>query len=1623
MQGPSSVKNISNHEERGIIPRCIEYLFRLIAQEEQNISSVKYLCRASYIEIYNEMIYDLLDRSTSARATREDIKRGVYVDGATEETIHSPEDAYRLFEQGAANRHTSATSMNRESSRSHTVLTLTIQSMDFVEGINHIRESRFNLVDLAGSERQKQASTEGARLKEAGNINKSLLCLGSVINALGEIAQGHSRHVAIVNEDVQGNVNELRAEIQRLKSELELKRATGITKDVGMTNKLLLDTLSKLRTEQEEHLATAQKGFMLDDACKAREKQIQSAQLIIKFKESALVSYRKGATNAALEAEKAALQEEIAQLRRQLDFHPEMLKVKAENMSLREMLQKYEKYQSGLEAREEQQKKDKEYFHSLSEKLQELGRENEALRTKIGSMTPKGSILDIEEIDFPKMEGIEDIMQESPPKVRDADRRFSNDMKSLLQRVTKSRQAEYRRLSGNLGITSQTDQNKPQRAGLAQEPSPGTNLSNDIAAQTDMHSEDTVEVTLLKRDLDRLKDEKSVLIDEKANLEREFADSQFQLITMEKCLEQATNHAEQLGRDLQSSRHALSNMEKEASQKIMELNREMQEQVELMEKMRQASIQVEEELDRQRESHREVEQKLKITTKDLDDQRQRLIENQKEYDHQVEYNMKRINEFQQKESKWDVARRELLSAKEELEKQVEQEKTLTTSTRSELEKEHLKLSEEFQQLVLQKSTLEESQTVLEKELDALRKAGAAAAEEFQAKSRKQMGEYEASLKAEETKTEALESELRKALESLDELKKEFEAANQASEAKTQEANQTLHQREQQLEKALKAVEAKHKQDLADRETQVRSEVEQTMQTARQSLIESHEQEIQRLQSEVSEQNIALEEARNSLKVSIERADKAMEAKQKVDDELSAMKDQYRALEQETDALKKEKARLETLIESSGSASEKLSSTLEEQKQELSKLTLRLQQEQWEKERLETTKAELQDKISEMARKVGETEHKLEQARDGNRMLEMEYKTVQDELEYQLNKVRNELILKTNENTLNEEYKRKFRELRAQFADLGPAITERQQQGFHEREQKRIMELERMREELNQAQTRSAQLEANLALAQEVNEQLLVDSRAGTAKIAEEIEKRLKEVEVQRRSAEREVELALETVAQKSAEYQDLEEQAMFQRERIRTLEEELSEERSKTTRLESSLSEGVALKDEKEASEKEMQLHEAKQKLKLEQLVAQQQLLVKTKEEQQAFIKQHLERRDKTRALFEGLAKENGKLMEQVRDLGLVNESMMKHQNSKQKLQYHVKIKQENNELRYENQRLMFKTIELEEKLGNKENADSLRNQVREMHGDSLYQSTLDLELTTGIEADALVVPTRHSPSQSPALSSNASSGPNSTEPLSRPVARPRSATPAETRGLKRRADPNEMSSRKKQTTPATRQGPATPAARPRSMSSSSLNPNSTSTTNGTTEAPLGPRARAKAAADAALAAKTGRRFPTPAPAANRFAKGPNAANRVAKPSTTVSRATSHDGFSRAAETESRTVPTSSFAPSLPVIGSASAERALARARMAAASTATVTAKDTAPTKNTKNAKDTMEVGNTSGPKGVGNVSDTEDVSHAKEGKTFNNDRDVKGTTSTALTHDPGLANNPAPGDTQTSDE
>ncbi|KAF9381314.1 Kinesin-like protein kif15 [Podila verticillata] len=1506
MQGPTSIMSVGNHPLRGIIPRCLEYLFELIATEERMDSSVKYLCKASYIEIYNEAIFDLLDRSATSRSIREDIKRGALVDG-----------------------------------------------------INHIRESRFNLVDLAGSERQKLANTEGQRLKEAGNINKSLSCLGSVINALGEIAAGHSRYVhyrdsrltfllkdslggnsntfivanispsalcyqeslstlrfaqrakmiknkAVVNEDIQGNVNELRAEIQRLKAELALERPDGGVEDKSVTNKLLLETLTRFRAEQAEHATTAQKAYQLDDACKAREKQVQSANLVTKFKESALLSYRKGITASAFEAEKAALQEEVSQLKRQLDFHPETLKVKAENMSLREMLQKYEKYQAGLEKQEEAQKKDKEYFHNLSGKIIEQEEELESLRSELqmfrmrhGTATPFDNT---EEIDFPKIEGIEDLMQESPPKVQEGYRRFSSDVKSLFQRVTKSRQAEYRRLSGNLGLSRSEQQqslldgdseaktpsfggSQSRRSGPWLEESDvaglggssGENLSDSISAKSTMHSDDTVEMTLLKRDIDRLKDENSVLNEDKVNIEKEVADKDFQLMAMEKCLEQATSQAEQYGQQLQQSQANCLALD----EKVVQLCKEQGEHMELMETMRQASLQQEQamiqqqealiqnemELGRVRQSLQAVEQQLRAKTqdletrtRDLEESRQRVVDIQKQYDAQVEANMKRIKEFREMESGWGETKAELVKTKEVL----EQERVQSQTSREDLEESHQRLQQEVGQLREDKQKLEEADAALKKSHEEMLAQEQKTAESH-SKVSEELQRLQRELETQIQDRDTLQQNLAKANKEIEDATLQYQEAQKSLDSTTEQSSHTTQALDTLVEEK-KAMEEKHTQELEEM-AKKQHETDTALQASQTSLA-LREEELQTLRGQAEEQERALTEARASLQESVERVEKATLAKKKLVEELAEVKELHRSVTVDRDALK---ASLEVQLETAASKLKSLETTVEEQKNELNQVNLSMQHVRWEKEQLESAKCELRDKVSEGARKIGETEQKLEQARDSLRAQEDEHRAMQEELEAQLTKARSDLSVKTSENQLLEEYRNKFRELKAQFADLGPAVTERQQQGFHERDVLRVMELEKLRAERDDARIRAEQKEAQLALAQELNEQHLENTNQGTAKIAEEMEKRLQEVEAQRQIAEREVEQALESVRKRTVEVQALEMESMQHTERIHVLEQSLDTERAKIAKLEGTLAEKQqSLEEEKMLRDgQDEEVEATKQKLKEEHLVAQRQLLMKMKQEQQEQVRrQELAQHGKTMALMEGLATENGKLMEQVRDLGMVNERMMKHQNSKQKLQYHVKIKQENNELRIENQRLMFKAIELEERLGNKENVESLRKQVREMHGNSPYQhgSLVDLPSTdlfvetnfgdddedpvkmefaqeTGGYEVAMPRSTSGTP---PASSSNA----------------PSTASASPAKSVKSESGRPQPVSQVQRDRSQTRVSDVVSRKRTAAVASSTVGGDGSGATPyrkrfaaTTADIPLGPRARAKAAADAAFAA------------------------------------------------------------------------------------------------------------------------------------------------------------------------
>ncbi|XP_039184230.1 kinesin-like protein KIF17 isoform X1 [Crotalus tigris] len=176
--------------QKGIIPRAFEHLFESV----QCAENTKFLVRASYLEIYNEEIRDLLGPNTKQKLElKEHPEKGVYVKGLSQHTVHSITQCERIMETGWKNRAVGYTLMNKDSSRSHSIFTINMEIYVVDErGQDHLRASKLNLVDLAGSERQSKTGAVGERLKEATKINLSLSALGNVISAL---ADGRCRHI------------------------------------------------------------------------------------------------------------------------------------------------------------------------------------------------------------------------------------------------------------------------------------------------------------------------------------------------------------------------------------------------------------------------------------------------------------------------------------------------------------------------------------------------------------------------------------------------------------------------------------------------------------------------------------------------------------------------------------------------------------------------------------------------------------------------------------------------------------------------------------------------------------------------------------------------------------------------------------------------------------------------------------------------------------------------------------------------------------------------------------------------------------------------------------------------------------------------------------------------------------------------------------------------------------------------------------------------------------------------------------------------------------------------------------------------------------------------------------
>lgn len=185
----------------GMIPLATAQIYAEATRLEEK--GWRYKMEGSFVEVYNETYNDLLGRSEDIDKKKVEVrhdpaKKQTTLENAVSVGLDGPHRVEEILKTASKNRSVAATKANMRSSRSHSVFILKLVGENSITGEKS--EGTLNLVDLAGSERLEHSKAEGARLKETQNINKSLSCLGDVINALGSAKEGS--HIPYRNSKV-----------------------------------------------------------------------------------------------------------------------------------------------------------------------------------------------------------------------------------------------------------------------------------------------------------------------------------------------------------------------------------------------------------------------------------------------------------------------------------------------------------------------------------------------------------------------------------------------------------------------------------------------------------------------------------------------------------------------------------------------------------------------------------------------------------------------------------------------------------------------------------------------------------------------------------------------------------------------------------------------------------------------------------------------------------------------------------------------------------------------------------------------------------------------------------------------------------------------------------------------------------------------------------------------------------------------------------------------------------------------------------------------------------------------------------------------------------------------------
>ncbi|XP_068305830.1 kinesin-like protein KIN-8B [Pyrus communis] len=201
---------VGTQDDPGLMVLSLHTIFDLIKKDK---SSDEFDVTCSYLEVYNEVIYDLLEKSSGHLELREDPEQRVIVAGLRCIKVQSADKILELLNLGNSRRKTESTEANTTSSRSHAVLEIKVKRKQRNKYRNQVMRGKLALVDLAGSERASETNSGGQKLRDGANINRSLLALANCINALGKqqkkglayVPYRNSKLTRILKDGLSGN--------------------------------------------------------------------------------------------------------------------------------------------------------------------------------------------------------------------------------------------------------------------------------------------------------------------------------------------------------------------------------------------------------------------------------------------------------------------------------------------------------------------------------------------------------------------------------------------------------------------------------------------------------------------------------------------------------------------------------------------------------------------------------------------------------------------------------------------------------------------------------------------------------------------------------------------------------------------------------------------------------------------------------------------------------------------------------------------------------------------------------------------------------------------------------------------------------------------------------------------------------------------------------------------------------------------------------------------------------------------------------------------------------------------------------------------------------------------------